>query len=85
MKKLLMMSLLLFACQKEEVIKEEAPKDCECDRVVERHKFNMQNQNQVGQVIYFGTYITINDCTGIQKEGDWDSLHDPEPVVGQCY
>ena len=84
MKKLLMMSLLLFACQKEEVIKEEI-KDCECDRVVERHKFNMQNQNQSGQVVYFGTYITINDCTGIQKEGDWDSLHDQEPVVGQCY
>lgn len=78
-----MMSLLLFACQKEEVIKEEI-KDCECDRVVERHKFNMVG-NQAGQIVYFGDYITINDCTGIQRNGDWDSLHDPEPIVGQCY
>jgi phosphorylcholine metabolism protein LicD len=84
MKKLFILSLIFISCKKDVINTNSNVKDCNCDRVVERHKFNMVG-NQPGQIVYFGDYITINDCTGVQKQGDWDSLHDPEPIVGNCY
>lgn len=84
MKRLIILALLFASCKKQSVQPSSQVKDCNCDRVVEKHKFNMVG-NQPGQIIYFGDYITINDCTGIQKSGDWNSTNDPEPIVGQCY
>ena len=31
----------------------------------------------------FGTYITINDCTGIQRQSTWKYSHD-KPQKGDC-
>ena len=59
MKRLIILALLFASCKKQSVQPSSQVKDCNCDRVVEKHKFNMVG-NQPGQVIYFGDYITIN-------------------------
>jgi hypothetical protein len=32
----------------------------------------------------FGTYITINDCTGVQRQYQWQYEHN-KPKKGSCY
>jgi hypothetical protein len=51
--------------------------DCKCNRVVEVSSFNMQGQYT------FGTYITINDCTGIQRQYQWQ-YENNKPKKGDC-
>ena len=73
------MTLVLFSCQEEEIAPVSTA-DCNCDRVVSHDIFYMPNQQP------FGSYITINDCTGVQENGNWASQNgDTEPVDGECY
>jgi len=67
-------ALVLFSCKKEEQV------DCNCDRVASHTKFFMPGGAT------FGSYITINDCSEVQSNGDWASQNgDTEPVDGECY
>ena len=81
---ILMVVLLSFSsCNKDvdatEPAIEPAP-DCDCDEIIEYTTFNLLN---VGQ---FGTYITINQCTGVQVNGDWDNYNGgPTPYAGMCW
>ena len=56
---------------------EETPKDCKCDRVVEVSSFVFPDRTT------FGTYITINDCTGVQRQYQWKYEHN-KPKKGDC-
>jgi len=56
---------------------EEAPKDCKCNRVVEVSSFNLADRTT------FGTYITINECTGVQRQYQWRYEHN-KPKKGDC-
>ena len=60
---LLLLTIGLFSCSKEDVQpQEEEQVDCNCDRVVSVQSFNLTTGP-------FYNYITINDCTQIQKDG----------------
>ena len=87
MKKLIITSVLLFACSKENVKPKEPVLDCDCDRVAEANKFWIVGDGQTGKPgFWYVTYITINECTKVQKHGEWNSTQTNkiEPKVGVC-
>ena len=56
---------------------DDVPKDCKCNRVVEVSNHTLPDRTS------FGSYITINDCTGIQRQSTWRySIN--RPKVGDC-
>jgi hypothetical protein len=61
-----MITMGLSSCKKEDVqpLYEVEEVDCDCDRVVSVNSFNIISDN--GQVPFYD-YVTINDCTQIQK------------------
>ena len=61
---LLLLTIGLFSCDKEDVQpkEEEEQLDCNCDRVVSVQSFNLPTTT-------FWNYVTINDCTQVQKSG----------------
>ena len=76
MKKILLLlvgSVLISSCTDVD----DVPKDCKCNRVVEVSSFTLPDRTT------FGTYITINDCTGIQRQSTWKYSHD-KPQKGDC-
>jgi len=56
---------------------DDVPKDCKCNRVVEVHSFTLPDRST------FGTYISINDCTGVQRQGQW-KYENNKPKKGDC-
>lgn len=56
---------------------DELPKDCGCNRVVEVSSFALPDRST------FGTYITINDCTGVQRQSTW-KYEINKPQKGSC-
>ena len=78
MKRILILALLAISCEKEEPTPTTA--DCSCDRVMSHTTFNLPSGAQ------FGDYVTINDCSGVQENGSWNTSNgDPVPVNGGCY
>jgi hypothetical protein len=78
MKKILLLLvgvILISSCTLSK--EDELPKDCGCNRIVEISSFYMPDRS------VFGTYITINDCTGIQRQSTWKYSHD-KPQKGDC-
>ena len=75
MKKILLLvsAVIISSC----TASDEVPKDCKCNRVVEVSSFTLPDRTT------FGTYITINDCTGIQRQSTWKYSHD-KPQKGDC-
>lgn len=78
-------ALTFASCKKEEVQPVVTPTtneyipDCDCDEVMEFTSFNLVGAGQ------FGTYVTINQCTGVQINGDWDNYNGGStPYVGEC-
>ena len=69
-------AFLLIGCTAEE-LPNQVKKDCNCNRVVEVTSFNLAGSST------FGTYTTINDCTGIQKQGNWSNEYN-KPQKGSC-
>ena len=67
---LFIFSIIVFSCSKKDDAK---PKDCNCNRVVESNTFNLAGGKT------FGTYWTINDCSGLQASGNWSNVR---PVNG---
>jgi hypothetical protein len=51
--------------------------DCKCNRVVEVSSFNLPDRTT------FGTYITINECTGVQRQYQWQ-YENNKPKKGDC-
>ena len=73
--------LLIIGCKKEEPAVVEPSPDCNCDRVMSHTKFSIAGQPPT----YFGDYVTINDCSGVQVNGSWSTNSgDTEPVNGEC-
>jgi hypothetical protein len=72
----LLAGILLVGCSKDDNA-ESPEQDCNCNRVVEVSSFNMMGQYT------FGTYITINDCTGVQRQYQWQ-YENNKPKVGSC-
>ena len=74
---LLLLSVSFYSCTKEPV-EPEPVVDCNCDRYISHTKWNVSGEQ-------FGEWITINDCTGLQLNGNWNtSWGDVEPVDGEC-
>lgn len=68
--------LSIVGCTKE--VETEETIDCNCDRVQSHTKFNLTNNS-------WGEYVTINDCSGVQVNGNWNtSWGDVEPINGEC-
>ena len=65
-------------------VKKETPKDCHCDRIIRViHRFDIIKDN--GQIYYQGGAITINDCSGEQRERDLGNyVSKPSQKVGDC-
>jgi len=78
MKKLLLITALvtLLSCSNEN---EQQQEDCNCDRVVET---NYVYFNMVGGGFWAGHFITINDCTGVQRQ--WSIDQYGMPSLGSC-
>lgn len=85
MKKIFLL-LLLAGCQKE-TNNPQPIKNCDCNRTMEHTKHYVVGNAVTGQSgSYFGTYVLINDCTGVQYNGSWSGANgDPEPINGECY
>jgi len=81
MKKIIIGAFILsiFGCSPEEIQKE--IKDCNCNKVVEVFTMNIVAGNgQVGVTKYY-KYITINECTGVQRMSGSSTNY---VAVGQC-
>ena len=86
-------ALTFASCKKEEITKTNtnttttttAP-DCDCDEVMSFSSFNIVgNVGDPNGPYQFGTYITINQCTGVQINGDWSNYNGGStPYVGEC-
>ena len=72
---LVLFAILLIGCTLSK--QEETPKDCKCNRVVEVSSFNLADRTT------FGTYITINECTGVQRQYQWQ-YEINKPQKGSC-
>ena len=75
MKKILLLlvsAVLISSCTDVDDI----PKDCGCNRIVEVSSFYMADRS------VFGTFVTINDCTGVQRNYQWQNN---KPQKGSCY
>ena len=69
--------LLLSSCTKEETTQTNT-QDCNCNRVTSHTIFNDPTHS-------WGEYVTINDCSGVQTNGNWNTnWGDTEPVNGEC-
>lgn len=84
-KAFLLFSVVLLSCSPDEPQQQEPPVDCNCDRVVEVNTFNIIGTPQNPAITYHSVYITINDCTQIQRQKTFDTTNSQlVPQVGQC-
>ena len=89
MKKLLLLSIALIAisCSSNDSSSNsnDVVKDCNCDRVVDASTFSVIGTPESPATNYYTSYITINDCTGIQRQKNHTSTSYPSrPQLGQC-
>lgn len=83
MKKLLLFTtaILLMSCSEEE----QQSKNCNCDRVVQANTFNIVGTPQNPATVFFTSYVTINDCTGVQRQKTHSTTNSNDiPSVGDC-
>ena len=80
----LMSLVAITSCKKEDIKPNEAeqveaPKDCNCDRVIDvTTTFTFQEGSKIGN------YTTKNDCTGFMEKKDWNSLDGSIPYMNEC-
>ena len=79
MKKLLLIAALVtvLSCSNEN---EQQQEDCNCDRVVETNYVYFNLAGSGG--FWAGHFITINDCTGVQRQ--WSVDQYGMPSLGSC-
>jgi hypothetical protein len=77
MKKIIgVLAIVLIGCASPDPVEVEA-KDCNCDKVVEaRPAFRLTDGTA------FGFYTTINECSGVQREGRYSGTTPPK--LGTC-
>jgi hypothetical protein len=71
---LILLAVIVSSCTLSK--EDELPKDCGCNRIVEVSSFYMPDRS------VFGTFVTINDCTGVQRNYQWQNN---KPQKGSCY
>lgn len=83
---LTLVALALLSCSADETETTPTPVvDCDCDRVVEVNTFNVVGTPQNPAVNYYSVYITINDCTQIQRQKTFNTTNPAlSPRLGQC-
>lgn len=90
MKKLLLSAIVLIAmsCSSDDDSSSSSNTpvaDCNCDRVVEATTYNVVGTPQNPAMNFATYYVTINDCTGVQKERTYTTTVASEiPKIGQC-
>jgi hypothetical protein len=87
MKKLLLFTLAIgmVACSQEDSSNNTDQQDCNCDRVVQVNTFNVIGTPQNPAINYYSVYTTINDCTQIQREKNFNTTNPSlSPQLGQC-
>jgi hypothetical protein len=89
MKKLLLSAIVLVAMScssNDDSSSSDTPAlDCNCDRVVEATTFNVVGTPQNPTMNYATSYVTINDCTGVQRQRNHTTTVVSDiPKVGQC-
>lgn len=85
MKKLFLLAFLALASCSTETENLTNEHDCDCDRVVEVSTFNVVGTPQNPAINYHSVYITINDCTNVQRQKTFTTTNiNQVPVVGQC-
>lgn len=87
MKKIfLILSILFFmSCTNEEPEIQTPQQDCNCDRVVEVNTFNIPGTPENPILSYYSVYITINDCTYVQKRKTHNTYYlNQVPQLNQC-
>ena len=79
MKKLLLIAALVtvLSCSNEN---EQQQEDCNCNRVVETNYVYFNLAGSGG--FWAGNFITINDCTGVQRQ--WNIDQYGMPSLGSC-
>jgi len=81
--------VIITGCKKNNKNPEPTPEpDCNCDRVVQVSYFtSIGNCSGTSSGTYgFGPVVTINDCSEIQINGNWNECEgDAPPVVGECF
>lgn len=78
--RILAIALVIMSCDKNNPEPATEPAlNCDCDRIISHTKFNLPGGGS------FGEYVTINDCTEVQTDGNWSTQWgDTEPVNGNC-
>ena len=71
---LILLAVIVSSCTLSK--EDELPKDCGCNRIVEVSSFYLADRS------VFGTFVTINDCTGVQRNYQWQNN---KPQKGSCY
>jgi hypothetical protein len=89
MKKLLLSAIVLVAmsCSSNDDSSStnEPVLDCNCNRVVEATTFNVIGTPQNPAMNFATYYVTINDCTGVQRERNHTTTVASDiPKIGQC-
>jgi hypothetical protein len=89
MKKLLLSAIILVAmsCSSNDDSSStnEPVLDCNCNRVVEATTFNVVGTPQNPAMNFATYYVTINDCTGVQRERNHTTTVASDiPKIGQC-
>jgi len=59
--------------------------DCNCDRVVEVYTFTVVGTPQNPDLNYHTIYTTINDCTQVQKQKEYNTTNPAfTPRLNEC-
>jgi uncharacterized lipoprotein len=85
MKKILLLTtlIMLSACSNDN--EQETQQNCNCDRVVQANTFNIVGTPQNPATVFFTSYVTINDCTGVQRQKTHSTTNSNDiPSVGDC-
>lgn len=82
---LALLSFLIVSCSKSSEEETSANANCDCDRVMSKTTFNVLGTPQNPSVTYHTTYITINDCSQVQKTKTHNTTNvDLIPKIGEC-
>lgn len=81
---LLLLAVLFISCSADEASSNNEP-DCNCDRVVEVNTFTIVGTPQNPALNYYSVYITINDCTQIQRQKTFTTTNpNLSPKLNEC-
>lgn len=81
---LLLLAVLFISCSTDEASSNNEP-DCNCDRVLEVNTFTIVGTPQNPALNYYSVYVTINDCTQIQRQKTFTTTNpNLSPKLNEC-